>query len=386
MMRRRARLIGWGLLVLMVLLFALLLSFCILERDRVFVITAETRGASISFDGAGNRWSLEQPVVCTPKARPDMSITADPGPCDARRYDLAAPASLTVNWGDSSAVRLEAGQGLSLVILSHASIPVGTRIVLDQAAWERTGVLAVSGRVVIGEQIASGATHYLVSGQYEVRERPQFSVSTEIVRSGELRRGETARVVASGTSGTREDAPVYAHITPAENASQQVTVATGPGGTVASLPPEVSSFEVNVIARPGRTALEIGFFGGGEPSLITPTWVDRALSSPIFIALSLVLSLLLAAGQILLSVVQWDADHEENASGDVRVLDRGSEPEQPATENLGQLNQHPPLLRDPPPSAPTQPVVEDLGHLHQLPAAPPESADTAGLQQASKKA
>lgn len=279
----RGQWVAWGLLAILGLLFALLLGFSLWGRDRVFVVSAVTRGALIGFDGAGNQWSLEAPQICTPKLRPEKNVPRGLGPCDAGRYDFVSPESLTVVWESGSEVLVQAGpgQGVTLVIQNHPTLVKGTRIVLSADAWAKTGALTLSGRVEIGGQLASGATDYLVSGQYEVREQAWFSASTEVVKSGDLSRGETARIMTLGSrSGDMTDALVFAHLTPYEE----------------------KSFQINAISASGQTALALGYFGGAQPSLILPTWIDRALSSPLFITMSLMLSLLLGAGQILLVV------------------------------------------------------------------------------------
>jgi hypothetical protein len=118
----------------------------------------------------------------------------------------------------------------------------------------------------------------VLSGSYEAREKPLWSEKTEVLKSGLIRRGESAAVLAETATGATM-AEVYGHITPADG--------------------DQPGFIVGAVSAPGLVFLQLGFFGATTPTQIAPNWIDRALTSPLILALAALLSVVLSAGQIV---------------------------------------------------------------------------------------
>lgn len=253
---------------------------------RTFVVEAQTTGIQITFSGQANDWALGKVVVCTPRPRADPKLPRGTGVCDARGYTEEVLGDLRLVWTHDATVTVttssNAGQAVRLVleISGQDGIADRTRVMLDAARWAEAGALTFNGTARIGEQLASGETKMLLHGSFEAREKPVWSATTEVLKSGLLRRGEAVSVVYPGADKPAP-AEVFGHITAADQ-----------GG---------SGFVVGLVSAPGPVWLEVGFFGAAVPTLIAPTWIDRALTSPLVLALAALLSILISALQIVVS-------------------------------------------------------------------------------------
>ena len=58
-------------------------------------------------------------------------------------------------------------------------------------------------------------------------------------------------------------------------------------------------FAVGVVSAPGPVFLQVGFFGAAIPTRIAPSWIDRALTSPLILALAAMLSVILSVTQVV---------------------------------------------------------------------------------------
>lgn len=309
---RAIRAVAIALLIVSGLLVALLVVFAAAGRDQVILVDAKTTGATLTFSGDQNRWTLTGAKVCTPLADRLPGEERGDGPCDVRAYSTAPLDGDVLEWGNDDEVHVYGGPGrvLALVVVRHKTFIPGTRIVVDMGNWKLGGALTVVGRAVIGGQMANGETHFLLEGRYEMREQSWLSDSTEVVKAGELRRGETVRIVTWPLSADAlKDARVFVHITPGEK----------------------DALHVSAIAEPSQTALAIEFFGGRAPSLIVPTWIDRALTSPLFIAASVILTIVLGVGQMLMSAITIaipsDREVLPQPSSDARLAGPETRPE-----------------------------------------------------------
>ncbi|MHA6642607.1 hypothetical protein [Mesorhizobium sp. A623] len=148
--------------------------------------------------------------------------------------------------------------------------------------WAALGVLSFNGTARVGNQVSSGETRTLLSGTYEVREKPLWSEDTEVLKAGKIRSGESAEIMTAGKEG-RQPAEVFGHI--------------------AKIEPGKPGFNVGLVSAPGPVSLEIGYFGGAKPANIAPTWMDRALTSPLVLALAFLLSVILSAVQFIGGIV-----------------------------------------------------------------------------------
>ncbi len=312
--RRAARAqLKWSALlagpVLLGLLLALILSSA-LWRSRTFVIEALATGAEVRFEGAGNSWPLGEAILCEPLPRPQPRAPRGEGLCDARLFAEKPREGAPVVWRDGARALLRRDPEGGLVVTAHGAegLPEGARLHLTARRWAEAGALVFTGWSSIGGQMASGETALLISGRHEARESSLFGLGggTETVKSGDLRRGERVSLV----DGAGNPASGFGHVT---------------AGTE-----EEAGFHIVSIAKPGVTALKVEHLGGEGPSFIRPNWIDYALTSPFFVALALILSMLVGVGQLVIGL--WEIFAEKPAEGArrrPRLLRRDVAPEEP---------------------------------------------------------
>ncbi|WP_018632751.1 hypothetical protein [Neomegalonema perideroedes] len=300
------------------LLLALILSSA-LGRSRTFVIDAMATGAEIHFEGAGNSWPLGEATLCEPLPRPQPRAPRGEGLCDARLFTEKPRAGAPVVWSDGARALLRRDPEGGLVATAYGAqgLPEGTRLHLTARRWAETGALVFTGWSSIGGQMASGETAILISGRYEAREGSLFGLggATETVKSGDLRRGERVSLVDRAGN----PASGFGH----------VSAGTG----------EEAGFHVVAIAKPGVTALRVEHLGGEGPSFIRPNWIDYALTSPFFVALALILSMLVGVGQLVLGLWEiFEAKPEARPKRRLRLTRREAPPEEapppPAPEEV----------------------------------------------------
>jgi hypothetical protein len=251
-----------------------------LGSARTFVLEAQATGLEIVFSGQANDWALGPVVICTPSKKTTRTLERGSGQCDPRGYSEKYEDGFRINWSDGATVKVTSttSGAIALEILKQIDIADRTRIILERESWISTGALTFLGTAQVGEQLGSGETKMVLSGNYEAREKPLWSDKTEVLKSGNIRRGESV-VVYTETSAGAAKAQVYGHITPVD--------AGKPG------------FTVGLVSVPGLVFLQIGFFGAAMPTQIAPNWIDRALTSPLILALAALLSVALSAGQIM---------------------------------------------------------------------------------------
>jgi hypothetical protein len=251
-----------------------------LGSTRTFVLEAQATGLNITFSGQFNDWALGPTVVCTPRAKIIRTLPRGSGKCDSRRYLEEAVESFRINWSNGASVEVTSPTPgvISLEIFEQLEIADRTRLIVERDGWMTTGALTFNGTARIGDQLASGETKMVLSGSYEAREKPLWSEKTEVLKSGLIRRGESAAVLAETATGATM-AEVYGHITPADG--------------------DQPGFIVGAVSAPGLVFLQLGFFGATTPTQIAPNWIDRALTSPLILALAALLSVVLSAGQIV---------------------------------------------------------------------------------------
>lgn len=247
---------------------------------RTIVLDAQATGLRVTFSGAANDWSLGSVTVCEPRPRVAWTLPRGEGVCDARRYVETTVEGLRVNWNANANVLVTSPSpgALALDVSGQTGVADRTRIVLSRESWAATGALTFTGTALVGEQLASGETKMILSGSFEAREKPLWSANTEVLKSGPIRRGESAAVFTEAR-GEPVMAEVFGHVTPLE--------AGRPG------------FNVGLVSAPGPVFLQLGFFGAAAPTRVAPSWIDRALTSPLILALAALLSVLLSAGQIM---------------------------------------------------------------------------------------
>ncbi|MGD9918351.1 MAG: hypothetical protein AB7U46_10040 [Paenirhodobacter sp.] len=246
-----------------------------------FIIDAQTTGAVVTFKGSTNDWALGAATLCVPK-RMDLARARGAGPCDARRFDERNAADLRLSWPPGAVVRISspAVGNIVLTLLSEGEWPKETRIILPDGALSRLGALSFYGHARVGQPAVSGEQDLLLAGSYEARERSLWSRNTEVLRSGELRRGESVEILRNGADGA-PPANEFGHIT--------------------AEAPDAPGFHVSIASEAGKPVLRLVNYGGVATTTLAPNWIDRALHNSLILALALLLPLALSVVQFLVA-------------------------------------------------------------------------------------
>lgn len=265
---------------------------------RTILLDLDTRAATLTFVAQANAWTLDRATVCRPRPEGlDLTRTAGSGPCDARRYAISDPSEVTIRWpaGSTAEVTKDA-RGVSIVVTGGPSdLPDKTRLVLDHSDWARQGALPFAAHLTAGSPMESGLTDFLLGGRWEARQSgwaiaPGRSDVSEVVKSGTLVRGSVLEVLedcpdpASAEQGhdctDHTNAIMYGHLSPAE---------TDTG----------SHLELVALSHPGRTELSLTYFGAASPTIVRPSLIDIAITSPMLLALAVLLPILTPLIQVL---------------------------------------------------------------------------------------
>ncbi|MDF2143277.1 hypothetical protein [Paenirhodobacter sp. CAU 1674] len=243
------------------------------------IVDAQTTGVLVSFKGTTNDWGLGTATLCIPKTI-DLSQRRGEGICDPRRFEERVSENLRISWPEGAVVQVsspEVGK-LVLTLLSEGEWPKSTRIVLSDGALSKLGALGFYGHARIGQPAVSGEQDLLLSGNYEIRERSFWSRNTEVLRGGELRRGESVEVFVDKTA----DAP------PANEFGHLTAEAS-----------DMPGFHVSIASEAGKPVLRLVNYGGIATTTLAPSWIDRSLHNSLILALALFLPLALSVAQFL---------------------------------------------------------------------------------------
>jgi len=269
-------------LFLMALILAVLfVALTTIGVSRSFLLEVQSAGAQITFHGTANAWHFPHAVICEPKPVPDLRQSSEPGAyCSSGLYVATGPQDFSTIWPANAVIdlRIDGDGALVAEVVSGASqYPAGTLIVIPEGSWLRHGALAFQGAVVVGEDMASGARHYLTEGRWEARETglaiSLFRDITEMVKDGKFARGAQAAVYKG-----KKAAVMFGHITPSE---------------------DKPVFHVTMISEPGSTELHLSHYGFNQPSVIRPDWIDSTLSSPLMLATILILTFFASLTQVV---------------------------------------------------------------------------------------
>ena len=151
----------------------------------------------------------------------------------------------------------------------------GSILKVPADAWRAAGSFAFTGRIAIGEVASSGVGRIVLSGRYEIREPQVFGTSTVSVKSGDFFSGDRIRIVDD--SG---------------EASAEVT------GFFIS---EDKVMRFQVVSPLGRNHLRVDRLGSA-PSIISSNVIDRSLSDPWLLFLSLLPAIALTVLQLFAAI------------------------------------------------------------------------------------
>lgn len=265
--------VGVFALIIFVLLAAGFGSF------QTVIVDAQTTGVIVTFKGMTNDWALGTSTLCIPK-KIDLGTERGDGICDQRRFSERVSENLRISWPQGATVQVSSPDVGKLVLrlLSEGELPKDTRIVLSDGALSRLGALGFYGHARIGQPAVSGEQDLLLSGNYEIRERSFWSSNTEVLRGGELRRGESVEVFSDKGGGATQ-ANQFGHLT--------------------AEAPDLLGFHVSIASEAGKPVLRVMNYGGVATTTLAPSWIDRLLHNSLILALALFLPLALSVAQFL---------------------------------------------------------------------------------------
>lgn len=271
------------LLVAAVIALLAFVALALSGKSRTFIIEAQTTAITLDFKGENNDWFMAGTIACRLRNEPDFTHALNDQNCDARFYDIAEAADLTVQWPRDVQVTLtltrKGNLRVKILTLGLPDFPEGTILIVPSSEWLEGGALTFSAEMTVGKSISDGERFYLTDGRWEARETGMItsllrSNVTEVIKTGDFVRGATASVWSG-------NAPIQmnGHITP--------------GGT-----PDRPLLELVAVSQPGNLELHVGYPGADIPTIIRPDLVDVALSSPLLLAIAVVLSVLASLSQV----------------------------------------------------------------------------------------
>ncbi|QUJ76965.1 hypothetical protein KDD17_02630 [Sulfitobacter albidus] len=271
------------LLVAAVVIVCLFVALAVFSKSRTFVIEAETTAAGFTFQGESNDWYLAGATICRLRDQPDFTRVADTSVCDPRFYEITDQRDLTLQWPNGAKVDVAlTNQGdlrLSLQSAGPDNLAEGTILIVTEADWRDTGALTFSAHTTVGRPISAGEQFYLTRGNWEARESGLITSFlranvTEVIKTGELMRGATASVRSAN-----QPVRMNGHVTPKDFS-------------------DTPSLEIFALSQPGDVELHVGYSGTDIPTIIRPDLVDVALSSPLLLAIAIILSMLASLSQV----------------------------------------------------------------------------------------
>lgn len=307
---KRGMVVRVRLLVLALVLFLVFVLSATLGVQRSFLLQGESSSIRVSFVGGDTGWLFPEATICSPLDQPNPRGEELPGRlCPSTVFDEVVELDRDFRWQQGEIVQVTLGVDgfvqIEVVESSSPTHPIGTLILLSSEQWRSNGALAFEGLVEIGEDIATGSTHYLLSGRWEARQT-SFATSilrsiTDVVKTGELSRGTQAAVYLDGNP-----ARMAGHLTPSYRF--------------------VEAFEFVLISEPGRTELRLEHYGLDEAVVVRPDWFDTAITSPLFLAAIVMLTLLALLTQIFGDLIVRHVASKEEDTKMSRPPEPGKEP------------------------------------------------------------
>ncbi|MEL6566760.1 MAG: hypothetical protein AAFQ59_20140 [Pseudomonadota bacterium] len=269
------------------------------SNSRVVLLEMETQVLTMRSLGQGTAWNLPGAIICIPlEAGFDPMQEPGYGPCDARRYEVSEPEDLTLEWldGDTARIAINAtGMSVTLLTPQGEARREGTRIVVPREGWPVMGILTFAAEIVVGAPLQPGLSAQLLDGRWEMRQSgwaiaPGRRDVTEVVKAGDVMRGMVVEVRENCADGARRGrcapqtpAVMYGHILP-------VVADTA------------THIDLVAISAPGRTELSIEHFGSTAPSVVRPSLLDFAITSPLLLALAFLFSIVASLAQVFTSL------------------------------------------------------------------------------------
>jgi len=268
------------------------------NEKRTILLDVETRAATLSFTAQANAWTLQNATICLPRETGfDPTRAAGIGGCDERRFDVSEPSDITIRWSEGTTVEVTHDvNGLAVVIMSNGpgDFPDGTRIVVEAEDWATQGALPFAAHLTVGSPMRSGLADFLLRGHWEFRQsgwaispgRPDVS---EIIKSGRAVRGSVLKVLEHCRAKIVQDGACVDGLTPATMYGHLSQIGSG----------DRTRLQLVALSHPGRTELSLSYFGAAADTLVRPSLIDVAISSPLLLALAVLFSILASLSQVI---------------------------------------------------------------------------------------
>ncbi len=264
------------------LFIAFLVSVALgLGAVRTIVVSAETASMEIQFSGNAEYWDFGSVVVCEPLAKIDRSKRRGTEICDPRRYAQKREI-VNLNWRDGSHIVVSStAEGSFEILLKNLSeYKSGTILHFPRSEWSALGALSFSGFAHLGKVALTGETKLLMSGTYDIREKPFLANATETIKNGNFRPGEEVGLF-HGDGEKQSRTRVYGYVLPSLHDSKM--------------------FQVSLVSEPGPSTIFVSYLGGEDRIEIAPNWIDRSIASPMILAISILVPVFLAIAQLVLT-------------------------------------------------------------------------------------
>lgn len=305
-----------GMILMALVAMALLVIIGTVSGVRTFSIVASTMGGQITFRGESNNWVFSEATVCRLREVPDMARAEGPGDvCSARFFDAKADRDVLLEWKDGTSVAFSRNGdgGFTVKTLSDQTegLPKGSLVIVPASAWGGHWALGFQGIVRLGGALGTGSRDYLIDGEWEARQQG-LAMSllrnvTEVVKAGTLTRGSIVDVVRRQDGADDWGEVVsYGHVTPAS--------VEDPG------------VEVALLTERGPLALRVEYYGARQPSIFLPDWMDTVASSPVLVALAILLSFILVVIELFFAIPVGGGGHDSgrhSAGGEVTAATTG---------------------------------------------------------------
>ena len=280
----------FGLLPLMVWTTLTLIS-----PTRTIQLEARTLSIEIQMNGGPQSWKMNGAVICLPSQDFRKSALAPCGDGQEMRERKSDGVDI-VDWPPNQKLQLIwSKSGLRVIMKSEDPFqyteneywPKWTELHLTSKQALENGALSFSGRAVLGEQMRTGATGYILDGFYFIFERSVsgaiFDLSPDITRSGELRRGDEIEVICRNNFWHSCDGE------PIGNTSGRYVNSVS--GSISMDNDGRSGLQFVGLGEEANSLLKVSSAGRDEALEVKPNWLQRAAKSSSLIAISLILAL-----------------------------------------------------------------------------------------------
>ncbi len=298
---------------LLLLLFAAVIAVIVAQLGssrRSYVMQARTHTVSIDFQGSSSKpWQLPTAVLCARRdgraSAATVAASDADAPCNPALFETVTLTNAIVEWPNGVGIKAAhgGGTGLDIQILRLPEAAAGqpplaidghpvranSRLIIPEAAWRTSGSLIFSGFMTLGTMPGGLESDHLIEGKYEVRET-LLTGNPETVMQGAFFTGDEVRLINADPG---DGVPVTGFLSPSHGDG-----ADGDG---------IMAVAYSSLADSSMQIMRLG----AAPSIIRPSWTDRALNDPLILALTALLALAVALLELIAKIRALVADDGE---------------------------------------------------------------------------